>query len=180
MPRQQPHLADVTYFEGPDAPDLVCSDTVLLSDVGGLSSGAAEPVTLTLAIGGTADTDTGALGILTARVAFLENAAALISNLFIQGGAVVVTESLLAADTEAQTVPAATITVTADRIAGVVGYVLGAGDATPLNRDITVRRVATTLIIDLPEFTYPAGTAGDNFFSIFLVTAVSGGREGSL
>lgn len=62
--------------------------------------------------------------------------------------------------------------VTADRMAGVIGYITP-NNTFPPDRDITVSIAGTTLTIDLAAYTYSAGSRRIQEFAILLAKAVS-------
>lgn len=173
--RRQLDLSNVVYFD--DAPYPACSNTILLMDVGGLSTQLSEPVTITL----TTDFETASNTNAANAWPTADDVSALITHpggemtrtsAYFLGGIVIYNE--LPQSNQRQ-FPAATITVTADRMASVVGYAVDSLASTmPSDRGITISRAGTTLTIHLPEYDYGGGAQDSKYFSIFLVAAVSG------
>lgn len=120
--RRQLDLSNVVYFD--DAPNPACSNTILLMDVGGLSTQLSEPVTITL----TTDFETASNTNAANAWPTADDVSALITHpggemtrtsAYFLGSIVIYNE--LPQSNQRQ-FPAATITVTADRMASVVGY----------------------------------------------------------
>jgi hypothetical protein len=174
--RQEPDLADTIFFDGPDAPNQACiAGTVLLRDVGGLSPGD-EQVTVTANTGtpgGIIRSNTGAGGQVSVIPALPNGIGLLNPTAYLDNSSVELLHFLSKSPQAERSVPAATITVTADRMADVVGYVTTVNTFTP-ERDILVSLDGTTLTINLGDYNYGTGEEEvTEFFFISLVKAVS-------
>jgi hypothetical protein len=157
--RQQPgpDPAKVIYFDNPDPLDEACTDGIdFLSNQGGLNTGPEDLVTLTLESNGdTVIVNSNDTPPLSAGIGGVQATVLLSRSVIIQEG-----------QTSLAGVPASKVTVTADRMARVIGYIITI-NTNPPARGITVSREDTTLTIDSPKYQLAGG------FAIDLVTEVS-------
>jgi hypothetical protein len=139
--QQEPDLADTIVFDNPNAPNQACIDTVLLADVGGLSPNNEQvEVTVDPDTGTDDDTESSTEVVndaVPASASLPDDLGSLKSGAFLAEGAVLVSQSLVDSGTSLTTMSAATITIEAEGLAGVVGYIITENTFVP-QRLITV------------------------------------------